>query len=1055
MRAGDSVVEVEMDAISTRIHTREKAAWIGGIAIVYFAAARLSLLFEFQPDGVAAIWPPAGIFLAAILLTSRDLRPYVIGVLCITDFAAERQAGALPLVSVVHSLTRTGGAVLSCWLLLRLAGRAPTFASVREVLGFLVLAVILSSGLGSLVATAASGDPAGVSSFWTLWKWRATSDGIGNLLVTPLILSWASWAKSGSRSWNPKRGLEGAALFVSLTLLNLLIFGHFSESGLFPLLSACATIPFLLWAALRFGMCGVTLALAILGAITVPFAAMNPVSHFHLHAYLGLLAIPSLFLAAVVAERREARETLRTSEERFKIIAMNTPDHVLVQDAQLRYVWMINPQLGLTEEDMIGKTAFAILDKEEAERLTKIKKEVLASGQPMHLELPIRRNGSVEYFDGSYVPIYGSHGTVDGLVGYFKNVTEHKRVEEALRESEARLNKAQQIAHLGSWELDPGTGRLTWSDEVYRIFGLPPQDAEVTYDTFLDIIHPDDRAAVEDAYSRSLREGKDTYDIEHRIVRRSTGEIRHVHERCEHIRDASHRVVRSIGMVHDITERTQAEKSLQFTQFAIDHAADAAFWITEDAHFFYVNEAACQSLGYTREELLRMTVFDIDPAFTWSDWRRSWERVKARKTSTFETIHKARDGRTHPVEIRANYLEFGGCAYHCVFARDITERKLAEQALLRLTRKDEEALRAARMAHWEFDIPTGVFTFNDQYYTLHGTTARQAGGYRMSAEEFTRSYVHPDDVHLLQENVQRAVASTEPDFQIQAEARIRRLDGEVRWVAVWFRLERDASGKAVTLHGVNQDITERKQAEEALRDLNVRLENRVAQRTAQLQQRATQLQKLTLELSQAEERERQRIAVILHEDLQQQIAGAKFQVGLVRRRTRQDPFLEGITARIDQMLKDAIDKSRNLSTDLCPPVLHMNSLAELLHCLANQVRERYGLMVRVHVSEAATLKSESLAMFLFRAAQEMLFNVVKHAGVNEAEILARRVGTCVCLCVSDRGRGFDPQGIAKTAGFGLLSIRERVELLGGRMKIKSTEGRGSVFRIVVPDRGTS
>ncbi len=915
----------------SRFSRGRNAAWIACVALVYFVAARLSLLLAFQPEGIAAVWPPAGIFLSALLLTRRHLRIYLVGVLCLTDFAAEWLAGTPFFVSIAYSLALTGDAVLSAWLLLRFVGAPLTFARVRDVLGFLVLSVILSNGLFSLVAAAASRLLAGTSSFWDSWQWSAASDGVGNLLATPLIMSWASWAKRRPESWSSKRTLEGAALFLPLVLLNSLVFSRLPQSRVLGLLLAYVTVPFLLWAALRFGVRGVTSALVLLAAVAVPFAALNPLSDFPLpgsplsivigvQLYLALLAIPSLFLVAVVTERREFREALRASEERFRIIATNTPDHIVMQDANLRYVWVINPQLGLTEKDMIGKTDFDILAKEEAEKLTRIKKEVLASGRPVPVELPLRRDGRVEYYDGSYVPIPGPGGTAVGLVGYFKNVTEQKRTEEALRESETRLNKAQEIAHLGSWELDLSTGRLTWSDEVYRIFGLPPQDFGATYEAFLDTIHPDDRTAVDEAYFRSLREGRDTYEIEHRIVRKPTGEIRYVQERCEHVRDASHRVVRSIGMVHDITERKQAEKSLQFTQFAIDHAADAAFWITEDAHFFYVNEAACQSLGYSREELLRMTVFDIDPAFTPSDWRRSWDNVKARKTSTFETVHRSRDGRTHPVEIRANYLEFGGRAYHCVFARDITERK---------------------------------------------------------------------------------------------------------------------------------------RAEEALRDLNAKLESKVAQRTTQLQQRAAQLQKLTLELSQAEERERRRVAMVLHEDLQQQMAGAKFQVGLVKQRVRHDPALYAAVVRIDQMLKDAIDKSRGLSIDLSPAVLHVNCLAETLHFLAGRMCERHGLTVRVHVPPGMTLQSESLAMFLFRATQELLFNVVKHAQVNEAEVCVRRIGACLCLCVSDRGRGFDPRSVKETAGLGLLSIRERVELLGGRMTIKSAEGQGSAFRIVVPDKGES
>jgi PAS domain S-box-containing protein len=237
---------------------------------------------------------------------------------------------------------------------------------------------------------------------------------------------------------------------------------------------------------------------------------------------------------------------------------------------------------------------------------------------------------------------------------------------------------------------------------------------------------------------------------------------------------------------------------------------------------------------------------------------------------------------------------------------------------------------------------------------------------------------------------------------------------------------------------------------DSLRELNATLESKVAQRTAELEHRAKQLQKLTLELSQAEDRERRRIAAILHEDLQQQIAGARFHLNLLKGRVKLESAQEVVT-RVEEMLKEAIEKSRCLSHDLSPAVLHMNDLREVLQWLANRVRAQQGLTVRVDVASVATLHSEALTMFLFRAAQEMLFNVVKHSGVNEAALRVRRQGRYVCLRISDRGRGFDPQELRKTAGFGLLSIRERVELLGGRMKIKSAQGQGSTFSIVVPD----
>ena len=118
-----------------------------------------------------------------------------------------------------------------------------------------------------------------------------------------------------------------------------------------------------------------------------------------------------------------------------------------------------------------------------------------------------------------------------------------------------------------------------------------------------------------------------------------------------------------------------------------------------------------------------------------------------------------------------------------------------------------------------------------------------------------------------------------------------------------------------------------------------------------------------------------------------------------------------------------------------------------------QVQAKHGLTVHVDAFGQTTLRSDALKSFLYKAAQELLFNVVKHARVKEARIRIRRLGCYVCLSVSDRGRGFDPQEVRQTAGFGLFSIVERVELLGGRMKISSSKGAGSTFRIVVPDDG--
>ncbi|MBC7963440.1 MAG: PocR ligand-binding domain-containing protein, partial [Steroidobacteraceae bacterium] len=144
-----------------------------------------------------------------------------------------------------------------------------------------------------------------------------------------------------------------------------------------------------------------------------------------------------------------------------------------------------------------------------------------------------------------------------------RSLAERDALMESLRENEKRLNRAQEIAHLGSWELDLVKNRLTWSDEVYRIFGLQPQEFDASYEAFLEAVHPDDQAAVDAAYSGSLREGRNNYEIEHRVLKKSSGEVRIVLEKCEHFRNFSGQIIRSIGMVHDISERKRAEEELR------------------------------------------------------------------------------------------------------------------------------------------------------------------------------------------------------------------------------------------------------------------------------------------------------------------------------------------------------------------------------------------------------------------------------------------------------------------------------------------------------------
>jgi PAS domain S-box-containing protein len=178
-------------------------------------------------------------------------------------------------------------------------------------------------------------------------------------------------------------------------------------------------------------------------------------------------------------------------------------------------------------------------------------------------------------------------------------------------------------------------------------------------------------------------------------------------------RDAQGNVIGLVGISREITERKRAEEALRFTQFAIDHASDAAFWMGPDARFIYVNEAACRSLGYTRDELLSMTVHDIDPNFPAERWSKHWQEIKQRRSLTFESRHRTKDGRVFPVEITTNYLEFNGQEYHCAFARDISERKRLEAQLRQAQKMEAIGTLAGGIAHEFNNILAAILGFTE------------------------------------------------------------------------------------------------------------------------------------------------------------------------------------------------------------------------------------------------------------------------------------------------------------------------------------------------------
>ncbi len=220
------------------------------------------------------------------------------------------------------------------------------------------------------------------------------------------------------------------------------------------------------------------------------------------------------------------------------------------------------------------------------------------------------------------------------------------------------------------------------------------------------------------------------------------------------------------------------------------------------------------------------------------------------------------------------------------------------------------------------------------------------------------------------------------------------------------------------------------------------------------EERARQLARLATELGRVEQRERQSLARVLHDHLQQLLVGAKYNLasveGMLRSRFKQRAFRE-----VTRILDEAIAAASSLTAELSPPALHERGLVAGLDWLSRQMRQKHGLRVEVHADHGAEPAGEQARLFLFQAVRELLFNVVKHAKVSCAQVdVARLDGDEVRVVVADDGVGFDPDslepGERTSGGFGLFSIRERLSCLGGRLSVDSRPGHGSRFTLVAP-----
>jgi PAS domain S-box-containing protein len=261
---------------------------------------------------------------------------------------------------------------------------------------------------------------------------------------------------------------------------------------------------------------------------------------------------------------RAANERLRESEERLKGFTDNSPTIMFLKDAGGRYRFVNRPFLqnfGLRAEQVIGKRDEEVFPEEQAQRFKASDAQVLAQRAVVESEQAIATAQGERVQMVVKFPILDGDGGIAAIGGVASDITERKRAEQALLERRSLLAQTQSLAGLGSWEWDPGSGRFSWSDELYRIFGLEPRSFEPSFEAYLDRVHPEDRRMSGTVVARALADGRG-FKHEERIVR-ADGVERLVRTHGQIVRDDEGRPLKLIAACLDITEQRHAEAELQ------------------------------------------------------------------------------------------------------------------------------------------------------------------------------------------------------------------------------------------------------------------------------------------------------------------------------------------------------------------------------------------------------------------------------------------------------------------------------------------------------------
>jgi PAS domain S-box-containing protein len=798
------------------------------------------------------------------------------------------------------------------------------------------------------------------------------------------------------------------------------------------------------------GSFSASVVLSILAAACLNYFFAPPLFDLRVYAPDDIVRVAAFLTTSLVVTALTTK--LRASEARLRTFVDHATDAFFLLDDDWT-VLDVNRQachaLGYSRQELIGKhkSDFDIgLDDASIQRL----KQRMIAGEAITFETRHRRK------DGTSFPVEVHVGQFEQggrrFLCLVRDITERKRAEEVLHDSEAKLQKAQRIAHFGWWERDFTTNHVSLSDEVRRIFGLQPVELPEWHARWLELIHPEDRPRAADAAAAALVPSGPRYDVEYRVVR-TDGSERIVHSQGDVTWDEAGRPRRQFGVLQDITELRQAEKELReseerfrtLVQFSFD-----VYWESDAQHRFIRQEfaeqladapAAGSEIGKTRWE-----VPYLEPDA--EAWRKHRETMNAHLPfRDFELARPTPDGGKRYVSVSGlpvfdksgHFIGYRGVGRH------ITDRKMAEEALRRSEAYLAEAQRLSHTGTLAFNATAPVY-WSQESYQIWALDPLQG----LPNRETVLQRIHPDDRERVNVETEEALQQKR-DFTL--EFRIVVPDGTVKYIESTGHPLLSADGELVEMIATHVDVTERKLAQEEHEKLR------------QLESELAHVNRISM---------MGELAASLAHEILHPIATARNNARAgMRFLAMSPPNLAEVEEALSCIVRDA-DRAKDIvgrmrdHINKAPPHRHLFDLNEAISEVIVMVRsaiESHKVSVRTGLMELTPVlgdrvQLQQVVMNLILNAVEAMSSVTE--GVRDLWIATEQSQTgSILVAVRDSGLGIDPAQLervfepfytTKTSGVGMgLSIcRSIIDAHGGRLWVEPNKPRGAVFKFTLP-----